>query len=484
MGIPFLSISEFVKGTQDGSISILEYASKICGEIEKKNGKFAHFNNFDREYVLGQAGTLEKEAKKGRKGKLLGIPISVKDCLCVKGVESRAGSKILSGYRPVFDATAVAKARQEGAIILGKTSQDEFGFGTFSVNHTAETMMEGKPRGVNPPRNPFDEGRSCGGSSGGAAGFTALTGCTHAAIAESTGGSIACPAAFCGVASITPTYGKVSRYGLMDYANSLDKIGTMGKTIEDAALLLNTISGKDEKDSTAMETGEARIGKAGKMKIGIPKELMESIENRKLNSIVMGRIKKAESFGAEISEVKMPLNTKYGIAAYYIIAMSEASTNLAKYCGMRYGLEKKLEGSFNEYFTSVRSEAFGEEAKRRILLGTFARMSGFRNAYYLKAMKARTMLIREYRETFSKVDLIAHPAMPVAAPKFSEIEKLAPIEHYAADLCTVPANLCGMPHATINAGFLKEMPVGLMIVGDHLQENGVLSLASALEAGK
>lgn len=467
-------IAEFVKRAESGEISVVEHASKISEEIGRKNRDFAHFNNFDRTYVMEQAEALEKEIRKGRKGRLLGVPVSVKDCLCVKGVESRAGSKILSGYKPVFDATAVAKARAEGAIILGKTSQDEFGFGTFSVNHTAGPA----------PRNPFNDERSCGGSSGGAAGFASLTNFTHAAIAESTGGSIACPASFCGVSSITPTYGAVSRYGLMDYANSLDKIGTMGKTILDAALLLNVISGHDKMDSTSLETEESRIEKIGKIKIGVPKDLMGEIENAKVKDIVRSRIRDAEKLGAEITEVKLPLNTKYGLAAYYIIAMSEASTNLAKYCGMRYGFERKLDGDFNEYFSAVRSQAFGEEAKRRILLGTFARMSGFRDAYYLRAMKARTKLIKEYKQAFAKVDVIAHPAMPMAAPKFSEIEKLSPLEHYAADLCTVPANLCGMPHATINAGLLKEMPVGLMIAGDHLQESKVLSLAAAMEAEK
>lgn len=466
-----LSAKEFVEEVQLGNMSVLEHTNKIIDEIEKKNAKFGHFNLFDKKQVLGQASALEKEIKKGRKGKLLGVPISVKDCICVKGMESRAGSKILSGYKPTFDATAVARAKQEGVIILGKTAQDEFGFGTFSVNHTA-----GKT-----PLNPFDKERSCGGSSGGAAGFTALTGNTHVALAESTGGSIACPASFCGVSSITPTYGVVSRYGLIDYANSLDKIGAIGKTMEDAELLLQVISGRDEKDSTSLDF-KLNALKLGKMKIGLPKEMFDSIENKELKEIVLKKLKSAEKLGAEIVDVSLPLSTKYGLAAYYLIAMSEASTNLAKYCGMRYGFEKKLEGTFNEYFSSVRSEAFGEEAKRRVLLGTFARMSGFRDAYYLRAMKARTKLINEFKSVFSKVDLLAWPAMPVVAPKFSEIEKLAPLENYAMDLCTVPPNLAGMPHTTTNAGELNGLPVGLMLVADHLQDAKAISFSKALEA--
>lgn len=468
-----LPAKEFAKSVQSGRISVLEHASRIVEEIEKKNRKFHHFNLFDKNYVLEQARALEKEIKKGRKGKLLGVPVSVKDCICVKGMESRAGSKILSGYKPVFDATAVARAKAEGAIILGKTAQDEFGFGTFSVNHTAGEI----------PLNPLDTERSCGGSSGGAAGFAALTEHTHIAMGESTGGSIACPASFCGAASITPTYGAVSRYGLMDYANSLDKIGAIGKTIADASLLLEVISGRDELDSTSLDfkLGET---KTGKVTIGIPKELMASIQDAKFKKIVLDKINSAEKLGAEVMDVSLPLNTEYGLAAYYLIAMSEASTNLAKYCGMRYGFEKKLEGNFNDYFSSVRSEGFGEEAKRRILLGTFARMSGFRDAYYLRAMKVRTKLINEFRQVFKKADLLAFPAMPMVAPKFSEIEKLSPLDHYAADLCTVPANLCGLPHATINAGELKGLPVGLMITGNHLEDSSVLSFAAELEGLK
>lgn len=464
---------DFVKEVFAGNISVVDHTSKIIDEIEKKNKKFNHFNSFDKEFVLTQAQDLEKEIKKGKKGKLLGVPISVKDCICVKGLESRAGSKILSGYKPVFDATVVTKAKKEGAIILGKTVQDEFGFGTFSTNVTGGEI----------PLNPLDETRSCGGSSGGAAGFTALTDNTHIALAESTGGSIACPASFCGVSSFTPTYGVVSRYGLMDYANSLDKIGTIGKSVNEAALLFDVVSGKDEKDSTSLDYSYKKEN-VNKVKIGLPKELFSAIKDEKIKEIVRKKIDQAESFGATITDVSLPLNTEYGISTYYLIAMTEASTNLARYCGMRYGLEGKLEGAYNEYFSKIRSEGFGEEAKRRIIIGTFARMSGFRDAYYLRAMKARTKLINEYKKVFEKVDALAFPSMPIISPKFSEIEKLSPLENYSMDLCTVSANLAGLPHATINAGSLKEMPVGLMLVGNHLDDSKIISIANALEATK
>ena len=228
-----MEAKRFVEEVNTGNISILENTSKIIEEIEKNNSDFHHFNFFDKKLVLEQANVLEKQIKKGKKGKLLGVPISIKDCVCVKGMHSRAGAKILEGYVPFFDATVVKKLKSEGAIILGKTAQDEFGFGTFSVNHTAGEI----------PLHPLDKQRSCGGSSGGAAGFASLTKNTHIAVGESTGGSIACPASFCGCASITPTYGLVSRYGLMDYASSLDKLGSIGKTISDVNLMLEVMSG-------------------------------------------------------------------------------------------------------------------------------------------------------------------------------------------------------------------------------------------------
>jgi aspartyl-tRNA(Asn)/glutamyl-tRNA(Gln) amidotransferase subunit A len=472
-----LGIAEFVKQVKMGKISPLEHTQQILGEIKALNSEFSHFNVVADESALQQAREIEAEIKTGRhSGRLLGVPVSVKDCICVKGVESRAGSKILSGYKPTFDATVIERARAEGAVIIGKTSQDEFGFGTFSKNTGI---------GFPVPKNPLDKKRSCGGSSGGAAGFTALTEFTHGGIAESTGGSIACPASFCGVAGFTPTYGRVSRYGLIDYANSLDKIGTMGKTVGDAALLLEVIAGNDSKDSTSLPREVPSLGGQGSecngLNIGIVKELFEKsdAEVRKQCEKALNSLEKK---GAKLKEVSLPLNAEYGIAAYYLISMSEASTNLAKFCGMRYGLHAKLQGSFNEYFAKVRSEGFGGEAKRRILLGTFARMSGFRDAYYLKAMKVRTRLISEFRKAFGSVEVLAHPTMPVIAPKFSEIEELSPMQQYAMDLCTVPANLAGLPHISVNAGYSKKMPVGLMLTAAHLQEAKLVQAGLALEA--
>ncbi|MCX6799404.1 MAG: amidase family protein [Candidatus Diapherotrites archaeon] len=471
-----LSIKEFVSEVKKGNISVLEHTEQVLQQAEESNREHHHFNIIAKKEALKQAEEAEALIRTGRhKGKLLGLPVSVKDCICVKGIESRAGSKILSGYMPLFDATVIGKARAEGAIIIGKTAQDEFGFGTFSANVGV---------GFERPRNPLDPSRSCGGSSGGSAGFTALSSFAHASIAESTGGSIACPASFCGVVGLTPTYGRVSRYGLIDYANSLDKIGSIGKSVEDAALLLEVISGHDANDSTSLPEEALPLSSLrweSKFRVGVLRDFFEGCDDA-VQKQCMRALDELEKHGAIVEEIELPLNAKYGIAAYYLISTAESSTNLARYCGMRYGLHERLEGNFNEYFSKVRSCGFGEEAKRRILLGTFARMAGFRDAYYLRAMKARTKLIGEFKRAFERFDLLANPTMPIAAPTFEEIGKLSPMQQYAMDLCTVPANLAGLPHASVPVGSGGKMPVGLMLTADHLQEEKLVKGALALEA--
>ncbi|MDO8648028.1 MAG: amidase family protein [Candidatus Diapherotrites archaeon] len=473
-----LSILELQEKFTSGELSVEENTQKIISEAKNSNKEFHHFNEISWEKALQKSKELDKQLKARKaSGKLFGIPVSVKDCLCVKGVESTAGSAILKTYKPLFNATAVERAEREGAIIIGKTSQDEFGFGTFSTN---------VGKGFQIPLNPYDKKRSCGGSSGGSAGFAALTENTHAGIAESTGGSIACPASFCGVFGFTPTYGRVSRYGLMDYASSLDKIGSMAKNTQDAALMLESIAGIDEKDSTSLPNPVEEYSKLlekqpKELKIGIIKEFFSEGIDKKVSETVWKALKRLESEGAKLEEISLPLNAKYGIPAYYLVAMTESSTNLAKYCGLRYGNALNLEGSFDEYFTKVRTEFFGEEAKRRIILGTFARMSGFRDAYYLKAMKVRTLLIQEFQQAFKKAEILASPTMPIIAPEFSKIEKLSPLQNYAMDLCTVPANLAGLPHASINAGFEGKMPVGLMLTGNYLQELQLLQASRMIE---
>ncbi len=473
-----LTIKEFVSRVESGEISVEEHTQKILQEIEQSNKKFAHFCLVSKDAALKQAKGLEKKIKAGFKGKLLGVPLSAKDSICVKGIESRAGSKILSGFIPQRNATVVERAIAEGAIVVGKNSQDEFGFGSYNVNVGV---------GFEVPKNPFDEKRACGGSSGGSAGFASLTKFSHASFGESTGGSIVCPASFCGVVGFTPTYGQFSRYGLIDYGNSLDKIGPITKTVEDSAIVLESASGVDPNDSTSVHSkkenfssfvGEKPNGKT----LGVVKEFCEKgrLESG-VEKIFFDKLSALEKEGFKIKEVSLALNEKFAIPTYYLMSTPEASTNLARFCGMRYGLQKDFSGNFNEYFSQIRSEGFGLEVKRRLMLGTFARMSGFRDAYYLRALKVRSKLLKEFKAAFKKVDFLVHPTMPFVAPTFSEIKNFSPLQHYYADLFICPANLGGFPHVSVNAGFSNGLPVGFMFTSDHFGESELIRAGSLLE---
>ncbi|MFH0867907.1 MAG: amidase family protein [Candidatus Woesearchaeota archaeon] len=473
-----MNTKEFVEKIKNNEIDIIEHTEKVIDECKKINKEYNYFNVISEELALQQAKELQKQIKNKnvKNKKLLGVMVSVKDAICVKGVESTAGSRILQGYKPLFDATVIKKAKEQGAIIIGKTSQDEFGFGSFSVNVGL---------GFKIPKNPFDKIRACGGSSGGAAGLSQLAKFPHIALGESTGGSIAEPASFCGVFGLCPTYGRVSRYGLIDYANSLDKIGPLGKNLHDVASLLETISGFDNNESTTInkpiENYTDFTNKTIKnMKIGIIKESFKDIDN-KINKKIMEAIGKLEGAGAKTEEISLKLPIEHGLSTYYILATSEASTNLSKYCGMRYGTSDKLEGNFNEYFTKVRSHNLGDEAKRRIILGTFARMSGYRDAYYIKATKVRAKIVNEYKKMFKKFDALICPTSPILPPKFSEIEKLSPLQQYMMDIMTVSPNVAGLPHLNVPVGFEDKLPVGMLMTADHLQESKLIQLGSVFD---
>ncbi|MFC1753928.1 amidase family protein [Thermoproteota archaeon] len=469
-----MKASELIKKFESGELDVVEHTNKTLDEIEKINKDYNYFNAISRNLALKQAELLKKQ--KNKKSKLFGIPLSVKDAICVKDVESRAGSKILSGYRPTFNATCIERSTTNGAIIIGKTAQDEFGFGTFSTN----TGL-----GFKVPKNPFDKDRSCGGSSGGCGGISQKISTAHISLGESTGGSIVAPASFCGVYGLCPTYGRVSRYGLMDFANSLDKIGPMGKYLEDVALLLETISGFDDNESTSSKEPVEKytdfLKKDSKgMKIGIIKNAFGEGTQPEVEKSVWNAIKRLESEGIKYEEIELDLPIQYGVPAYYMISTSEASTNLAKYCGMRYGAAEKLEGNFNEYFTKARSKNLGEEAKRRIMLGTFARMAGYRDAYYLKALKVRTKVIEEYKKHFKKFDALVSPTMPVLPPKFSDIKDLTPLQCYMMDILTVGPNLAGLPHMNIPCDSSGDSPVGAMLISDHFKEGKLVQLGKEI----
>ncbi|MBI4447690.1 Asp-tRNA(Asn)/Glu-tRNA(Gln) amidotransferase subunit GatA [Candidatus Woesearchaeota archaeon] len=461
-----MNIKQHIEKINKQEINAVEFTYKALDEAKKINGEYHYLNVVSEELAIEQAKQLQKSlSKKNFKGKLAGLPISVKDSICVRGVESAAGSKILKGYKPLFNATAVQRCIDEGAIIIGKTSQDEFGFGSFSTNNSDGAFKI--------PLNPFDKERVTGGSSGGAAGLAQKADFPHVSLGESTGGSIACPSSFCGVVGLCPTYGLVSRFGLIDYGNSLDKIGPIGKSVGDCEAVLEVISGYDEKDSTSMkqELKKGKVEKVGLIKsfFNVDKEVKEAV------------MKTVDRLGVDYEEVELPIMAKYCIPAYYVLATAEASTNLAKYCGMRYGSHLPLEGNFDEYFTAVRSEGFGAEAKRRILLGTFVRMAGYREAYYLKAAKVRTKIIAEYKETFKKFDALVNPTMPMIAPKFEEVSSLTPLQNFMMDVSICGPNLAGLPHLSVPCGFSKKMPIGILFVGDHFHEKSLIELGRRAE---
>ncbi len=469
-----MKIIEFLEKLKEGSLTAEEHTHKIIEEAKKVNERYNYFNTISDDLALQQARQVDKEVKHNNIKKLSGIPVSVKDCLCVKDVESTAGSAILNNYKPVFNATAVQRLINQGAVIIGKASQDEFGFGGFSTNVGVNKRI---------PKNPVDGDRSCGGSSGGSAGWTRKTQFTHVALAESTGGSIVNPASFCGVIGFCPTYSRVSRYGLMDYASSLDKIGTMSRHIEDSAYIMNLIAGHDEKDSTSSTEPVTDYVKAcnepADMKIGLIKEFFQDIDPE-ITKAVKHSISKLEKAGAQIVDISLPATAKYSIPAYYLIATAEASTNLAKYCGLRYGASESLDGDFNEYFSKVRTKNLSFEAKRRIMLGTFARMAGYRDAYYLKALSVRTKITEEFKKAFKQVNVLASPTMPITAPTFDEISKLSALQNYMMDILNVGPNLAGMPHISIPTAEVKGLPSGLQLIADHFKEENLFKAGGKL----
>lgn len=394
---------------------------------------------------------------------------SAKDNLCTKEFQARAGSHILEGYRPPFDATPVHRMRQAGGLLLGKTNMDEFGFGTFSTNS-----------GFGIPRNPYDLERACGGSSGGAA-AAACTIPGHVALGVSTGGSISCPASFCGVVGMTPTYGRVSRYGLIDYGNSLDKVGLLSRSVRDIKKYLPIISGPDPKDPTSCVQPSLDMTKVRHGPLAMPLECLEGL----LPEVKQGFIDAIRELGShlnmEVHPVSMP-SLRFAMPAYYIIATTEASTNLARYCGMRFGVpESEYHQHFNDFFSGVRSEQFGPEAKRRILLGTFCRMVGFRNKYYLKALGVRDLVLEEYERVLKDHSFIVSPTMPFLAPRFDEISSMRPVEMYQADFLTIPPNLTGLPHISVPCAYAHGLPIGMQLVAPHWHEGALVHIAESWE---
>ncbi|MDP2216802.1 MAG: Asp-tRNA(Asn)/Glu-tRNA(Gln) amidotransferase subunit GatA [Methanolobus sp.] len=408
--------------------------------------------------------------KDGNSGPLAGVPIAIKENISTTGLSTTCSSKILEGYVPPYDAHVIEKLKAAGAVILGKTNMDEFAMGT-----STESSCYG------PTLNPWDIGRVPGGSSGGSAAVVAA-GEAPLSLGSDTGGSVRCPAAFCGVVGLKPTYGAVSRYGLISYANSLEQIGPMATTVADIAILMDVIGGYDHRDSTSINRENTYIDSLKEdvkgLKIGVPDEYFGEGIDEGVKKAVWDAIGKYEDMGASWKKVSMP-HTKYALASYYIIAMSEASSNLARFDGTRYGL--RVEGeNWHIMASKTRALGFGEEVKRRILLGTYALSAGYHDKYYLKALKVRTLVKQDFERALADVDVLMAPTMPT--PAFKIGEKIDdPLSLYLADVNTVPVNLAGVPSISVPCGFANGLPVGLQIIGKPFDENTILQAAYSFE---
>ncbi|MFY3741473.1 MAG: aspartyl-tRNA(Asn)/glutamyl-tRNA(Gln) amidotransferase subunit A [Candidatus Nitrosomirales archaeon] len=467
-----LDANDLAAQIKNGSVSAEDYVTKILDRIKKvENSIHSYISLNDR--AVDEARRIDKMVKNDeRMGRLAGVPIAVKDNICTKGLRTTCASKMLEDYVPPYNATVIDKLRQEGAIILGKTNLDEFAMGS-----TTEFSSFG------PTRNPWDVNRVPGGSSGGSAASLAAAEATLA-LGSDTGGSIRCPASFCSVVGLKPTYGLVSRFGLVSFANSLELIGPMGRSASDVALMLSCIAGRDSMDHTTLDvdsmdyTAKIKQGIKG-VKIGIVKEMISDGVDDAVAKSVHDAANKLESLGASIEEISIN-SLQYALASYYTIAMAEVSSNLARYDGVRYGLHMNPEGfAWNAYYTKARSN-FGSEVKRRIMIGTYVLSSGYYGKYYLKAQQIRTLMRQELAGIFKKLDLLIAPTMPVMPFKIGEkIDE--PLKMYMADIDTVVANLTGVPAISVPCAFKDNLPIGLQIMGNHLSEELLLRTAYAFE---
>ncbi len=444
---------------KEGADKIIDSLSKRVREVD---GKINAYIQFDPARI--------EKAK--TKGPLEGVPVSIKDNICTRGWETTCASKILKGHVPPYDATVIAKLRQAGAAIFGKLNMDEFAFGS-----STETSTYG------PTRNPWDLERVPGGSSGGSAASVAADE-AFAALGSDTGGSIRLPAAFCGIVGLKPTYGRVSRYGLIAFGSSFDQIGPLTKTVEDSALIMNVIAGHDERDSTSANLPVPDYTKALKrdakgLKIGLPKEYFVKGMDSEVEQAVRDAAKVYQKLGAEIKEVTLP-HTAHSVAVYYIVAVAEASSNLGRYDGVQYGFRAK-NGNLRDLYFETRDQGFGEEAKRRILLGTFVLSAGYYEAYYRKGQKVRTLIREDFDRAFKEVDLLLTPVSPT--PPFKLGEKMKdPLTMYLSDIFTIAANLAGVPAMALPCGFTKAgLPVGMQLMAKPFAEETIFHAAHAYE---
>ncbi len=458
---------------QNGEISCVELTEKYLQAIEEANGELNAYVTVTPEVALEQAKQVDEKIKRGEKLlPLEGVPMTLKDNISTNGIETTCCSKILKGYKPIYDAKVWEILKKNNAILLGKTNMDEFAMGS-----SCETSCFGGAT------NPFNTDHVAGGSSGGVA--SAVGGDIAAfGLGSDTGGSIRQPASFCGIVGLKPTYGAVSRYGLVAYASSLDQIGPITKTVEDASLVYDVISEYDENDSTCEgRQGEPTYDTLNNdikgMKIGIAREYLEGVRED-VKEAVLEAAKKYEEMGAEIVYFDLPA-LKFALPVYYILACAEASSNLGRYDGIRYGYKTEHYEGIHDMICKTRSEGFGEEVKRRILLGTYVLSAGYYDAYYKKAQNLRGTIIKAFDDAFKNVDVILAPTVPMTAFKSGEATS-DPVETYLTDICTVPINIAGLPSVSVPCGFNKKgMPIGMQIIGDKFKEGKILNVAYKYE---
>ena len=469
-----LELGEKIKAKE---VTVREAVDAVIGQIKEAESEIHSFVTIDEEGAYAQAEEIQKKIDVGElTGPLAGVPVAIKDNMCIEGQLTTCSSKILSNFKPTYTAEAVENLRKAGAVIIGKTNMDEFAMGS-----TTETSAYGITR------NPWNLEHVPGGSSGGSCAAVAA-GETYLALGSDTGGSIRQPSSYCGVTGIKPTYGTVSRYGLVAYASSLDQIGPVGKDVSDCAALLEIIAGHDTKDSTSMKREDLQFSKEltgdiKGMKFGVPEEYLAEGLDPEVKASFMGVLDTLKELGAEVEFFSIK-TMEYMIPAYYIIASAEASSNLERFDGVKYGFRAAEYEGLHDMYKKTRTAGFGEEVKRRIMLGSFVLSSGYYDAYYLKALRTKALIKKEFDQAFGKYDVLLAPASPFTAPKIGESLK-DPLAMYLGDIYTVAVNLCGLPGITVPCGKdSKGLPIGIQMIGDCFMEKKILRAAHAYETSR
>ncbi len=467
-----LSVAEASGLLGSGEISSVELTESVLERILEVDDRLSAYITVTADVAREQARAADLRIASGNAAPLTGVPMQIKDLLCTDGVPTTCASRMLAEYVPVYDATAVARLRGQDAVLLGKGNMDEFGMGSSTENSA-----------FFPTKNPWDTGRVSGGSSGGSAAAVAA-GAASFALGTDTGGSIRQPASFCGITGLKPTYGRVSRYGLVAYASSLDQIGPMARTAADCALILQSIAGHDPMDATSLPDPVPSYydnlnGDISGLRIGIPDEYFGDGMDPGVRAAVESAIDELAGAGADIRRVSLP-TTEYALACYYIIAPSECSANLARYDGVKYGFSHQGDGDMWQAMERTRQDGFGPEVKRRIMLGAFALSSGYYDAYYRKAQQVRTLIRQDFARVFEEVDAVAAPVSPVVAFPIGERAD-DPLRMYLVDIYTLPVNIAGLPAMSTPCGFSDGLPVGLQLIGPHLAEGNLLNIAHAYQ---